>query len=130
MKKAQTVSKANYEQPSLDYEWLREKALSFAQQFSGNIWTDYHYHDPGVTFMEQLCYAITVLAYRTQFPITDLLYIQNDSTYSVRIDKARTDMPNDIVIPTGWLAVFINDLTKWKFITNVNTQDFVTATWP
>ena len=51
MKKAQTVSKANYEQPSLDYEWLREKALYFSQQFSGNIWTDYNYHDPGVTFM-------------------------------------------------------------------------------
>jgi hypothetical protein len=81
MKKAQTVSKANYELQSLDYEWLREKALYFSQQFSGNIWTDYNYHDPGVTFMEQLCYAITDLAYRTQFPITDLLYIQNDTEY-------------------------------------------------
>ncbi len=66
MKKAQTVSKENYAQPSLNYEWLREKALHFAQQFSGNIWTDFNYHDPGVTFLEQLCFAITDLAYRTQ----------------------------------------------------------------
>ncbi len=59
-----------------------------------------------------------------------LLYIQVDSQFSVRIDKARTDMSNDIVIPKGWLAIFINDLTKWKFIANMKTQDFVTATWP
>ncbi|MFO0468426.1 MAG: hypothetical protein ACK5ZX_03875 [Bacteroidota bacterium] len=81
MKKAQTVSKAKHDIQSLDYELLREKAMAFAQQFSGNTWTDYNYHDPGVTFLEQLCYAITDLAYRTQFPITDLLYIKNDKDH-------------------------------------------------
>ena len=107
MKKAQTVSKANYEQPSLDYEWLREKALSFAQQFSGNIWTDYNYHDPGVTFMEQLCYAITDLAYRTQFPITDLLYIQNDK------DSKKSNnllFPPSQIFPSS--PIIINDYRK------------------
>src|SRR5690606_23256731 len=30
-------------------------------------------HDPGVTILEQLCYAITDLAYRINYPISDLL---------------------------------------------------------
>jgi hypothetical protein len=59
-----------------------------------------------------------------------LLYIQVDSTYSVIINKARTDMQNDKEVPNSYLAIFINDLTKWKFITMMNTQNFLTATSP
>jgi hypothetical protein len=107
MKKAQTVSKANYEQPALDYEWLREKALYFSQQFSGNIWTDYNYHDPGVTFMEQLCYAITDLAYRTQFPITDLLYLKNDKDHK---NSDNLLFPPSQIFPSS--PIIINDYRK------------------
>jgi len=107
MKKAQTVSRENYEHPSLDYEGLREKALFFAQQFSGNIWTDFNYHDPGVTIIEQLCYAITDLAYRTQFPITDLLFIKNDK------DHKKSDnllFPPNLIFPSS--PILIKDYRK------------------
>jgi len=107
MKKAQTVSKAKYDIQSIDYEWLRAKAMAFAQQFSGNTWTDYNYHDPGVTFLEQLCYAITDLAYRTQFPITDLLYIKNDKDH-VKSDNLL--FPPSKLFPTS--PVIINDYRK------------------
>lgn len=107
MQKAQTVSKASYDVHSLDYEWLREKAMAFAQQFSGNTWTDYNYHDPGVTFLEQLCYAITDLAYRTQFPITDLLFIKNDKDH-VKSDNLL--FPPSQLFPSS--PVVINDYRK------------------
>lgn len=107
MKKAQTVSKENYAQPSLNYEWLREKALHFAQQFSGNIWTDFNYHDPGVTFLEQLCFAITDLAYRTQFPITDLLFIKNDKEHK-KSDNLL--FPPHLIFPSS--PILINDYRK------------------
>lgn len=58
---------------SLDFKSLRQDAISLIQQLSGNIWTDYNLHDPGVTILEMLCVAITDLAYRTDFPIKDLL---------------------------------------------------------
>jgi len=80
MKKAQTVSREKDLQVSLDYEGLRAMALRKAQEFSGNNWTDYNYHDPGVTLMEQLCYAITDLGYRTRFPMTDLLFPKQDQS--------------------------------------------------
>ena len=37
------------------------------QKFSGEKWTDYNYHDPGITLLEQICYAITDLGYKSNF---------------------------------------------------------------
>ncbi|MBS1744740.1 MAG: hypothetical protein JST21_01075 [Bacteroidetes bacterium] len=56
-----------------DYEGLRNTGINYIQQFSGKLWTDYNIHDPGVTIFELLCYALTDLAYRTSFPVADLL---------------------------------------------------------
>ncbi len=61
------------EAPVEDYELLRNTGLDYIQQFSGKLWTDYNIHDPGVTIFELLCYALTDLAYRTSFPVADLL---------------------------------------------------------
>ncbi len=59
--------------PALDYAGLRAEALELLGRLSGNQWTDYNVHDPGITILEQLCYAITDLAYRSDFPIADLI---------------------------------------------------------
>ncbi len=37
------------------------------------LWTDYNAHDPGITLLEALCYAITDLGYRTGWDIKDIL---------------------------------------------------------
>lgn len=56
-----------------NYEWLRTKGIEYLQQFSGKLWTDFNVHDPGITILEILCYALTDLAYRTNLPVADLL---------------------------------------------------------
>lgn len=58
---------------SMDYEFLRETGIDLVQKLSGDIWTDFNHHDPGVTILEQLCYALMDLGYRTDFNIQDLL---------------------------------------------------------
>lgn len=58
---------------SQDYDFLRKKGIEYIQQFSGKIWTDYNIHDPGVTILEILCYAITDLGFRASYPIEDIL---------------------------------------------------------
>ncbi|GMQ30007.1 hypothetical protein Aconfl_26500 [Algoriphagus confluentis] len=73
MQEPVTISKSNFPSPASDYRLLRKEALAYIQRLSGNIWTDYNAHDPGVTILEVLCYAITDLSFRTQFPIQDLL---------------------------------------------------------
>lgn len=55
------------------FDALREEGIRLAQELSGRIWTDYNLHDPGVTILEQLCYALTDLIYRTGFEAKDYL---------------------------------------------------------
>jgi hypothetical protein len=56
-----------------DYYRLRREGIGFIEQMGSRLWTDYNTHDPGITILENLCYAITDLAYRSGWPIADLL---------------------------------------------------------
>lgn len=66
LKNAQLTDSANY-------ELLRKKGLEYIEQLGSALWTDYNIHDPGITLLEMLCYAITDLGYRTSIDIKDLL---------------------------------------------------------
>ncbi len=57
----------------LDFEALRECALARVQELSSDLWTDYNVHDPGVTILEQFCYALTEIVHRIDFDVADLL---------------------------------------------------------
>ena len=59
--------------PGQDYAGLRELGLARIQALSGKIWTDHNSHDPGITILEALGYAVTDLGYRTGFRTEDLL---------------------------------------------------------
>jgi len=59
--------------PAQDYYRLRKEGIGFIEQMGSQQWTDYNTHDPGITILEALCYAITDLAYRTGKDIKDIL---------------------------------------------------------
>jgi len=71
------INRDKAREAAFEYEQLRREAIAHVQALSGNTWTDYNLHDPGVTILEQLCYAITDLAYRTDFPIDEILADKN-----------------------------------------------------
>jgi hypothetical protein len=56
-----------------DFYLLRREGIGHIQQAGSDNWTDYNTHDPGISILESLAYAITDLAYRTGFPIEDIL---------------------------------------------------------
>jgi hypothetical protein len=58
---------------AMDYARLREEGLGLLIRLAGGQWTDFNTHDPGVTLLEQLCYAITDLGYRIAFPVDELV---------------------------------------------------------
>ncbi len=62
-----------------NYAFLRQTGLGYLETLGSNQWTDYNEHDPGITIMEALCYAITELGFRTALPMQDLL-TQADGT--------------------------------------------------
>lgn len=67
------ISKKNEGFPEwLDFEKLRREGIDYIAELSGNIWTDHNLHDPGITILETLCYALLDLGYRTSLPIKDL----------------------------------------------------------
>ena len=61
----------------LDFAFLREAGLRHIGELSGRIWTDHNSHDPGITILEALCYAMLDLGYRAQLPIQDLLAVED-----------------------------------------------------
>ncbi len=52
---------------------LREAGIKQLEALCGDVWSDYNPHDPGVTILEQLCYALTELIYRNSFDTADYL---------------------------------------------------------
>jgi hypothetical protein len=68
-----TIPKNPKLDPSQDYAWLRLRGLEYIQQLGSRLWTDYNIHDPGITLLELLCYALTDLGYRTSYNMPDLL---------------------------------------------------------
>jgi len=73
MKTSETIDKSNRLSPFEDYNFLRREGIRHIEKLAGDVWTDYNTHDPGITLLENLCYAITDLAYRTGFDMKDLL---------------------------------------------------------
>lgn len=56
-----------------DYALLKRTGIAHIEAMASAQWTDYNVHDPGITLLEALCYAITDLGYRTDYDIADLL---------------------------------------------------------
>lgn len=90
-----TISKKTQELP-LDYRQLYAIGLKHIQQLSSRIWTDYNVHDPGITSLELLCYALTDLSYRASFPIADLLASESNNAEEMKKQffTARQILPN------------------------------------
>ncbi len=84
MTDAVSIKRRNSKDDNNSYESLRREGIDAIQRLSGLRWTDYNPHDPGITILEQLCYALTDLIYRAGFDVEDCLVDENG-----RIDYER-----------------------------------------
>lgn len=80
-----TISKTRVLGNDEDFQFLRAEGLKYIENLANTLWTDYNTHDPGVTILEALCYAITELGYRSDFTIPDLMADKDG-----KIDKDQT----------------------------------------
>lgn len=87
-RKTETTGEANFDS-------LRREGFALIQDLSGDIWTDYNVHDPGVTILEQLCYALTDLSYRTGFPVEDYLTDEDGQIHFERLALH----PPEVILP-------------------------------
>ena len=107
MIKPKFIEKEPFKKKSLLFDELLKSAIDHIQKFSGNQWSDYNYHDPGITILEQLCFAITDLGYKTNFEIEDLLF-----AYTDKFDLENTNLliPIEKILPSS--PVTANDFRK------------------
>ncbi len=90
-----------------DYLLLREEMIRRLQALSGLIWTNYNFSDPGVTMVEQLCFALTELSYRALYPVAELLTAPDGG----KVDCWRQALfPASAILPVN--PVTIDDLRR------------------
>jgi hypothetical protein len=68
-----STAEATTEIEALDHLSLFALGLDEVRRLSGREWTDHNVHDPGITTLELLAFALTELSYRATYPIADLL---------------------------------------------------------
>ncbi len=102
-----TIDRAPSPLPGADYDALRAAAVQLAHGMTSDVWTDFNYSDPGVTILEQFCYALTELPYRAALPVADLL----SQPYLDRVVLRRHGlMPAWAILPCN--PVTANDLRR------------------
>ncbi len=67
-----TILKNDPDFEGLDFAAMRAEGINYIAELSGKIWTDHNVHDPGITLLELLCYALLDLGYRTRLPAIDI----------------------------------------------------------
>lgn len=58
---------------SQNFKQLKDEGLRYIQQHVDTEWTNLNDSDPGITILEQLCFALTELGYCSNFNIADIL---------------------------------------------------------
>lgn len=110
-----TIPRTSSFPPYLDFAQLRAAGIRHLEELGSDLWTDFNVHDPGITILEVLCYALTDLGYRTNFDIKDLLARSTDTKKGE--EKTIFNLPRDDNFFTAAEVlscnpVTVNDLRK------------------
>ncbi len=87
----------------LDFEILRKEGLEHIGALAGKIWTDHNAHDPGITILEVLVYALMDLGYKTNLPFTDII-----------TPKEGSDTDDNFLTPLAILTVNPATITDYR----------------
>lgn len=87
-----------------DFNYLRARGLEYIQQLGSALWTDHNLHDPGITILEVLCYALSDLGFRLNFSVKDLLTEADETVVSEAFHTAAQILSSE--------ALTLNDYRK------------------
>lgn len=104
-----SITKEVATQNDLDYHFLRKEGIDHIEKLGGAIWTDYNSHDPGITILEMLCYAITDLGMRIDTPIENILSSEDPlKAINKQFYKASEILPIEPVTALDYRKLFID----------------------
>jgi len=115
MSETLTISTQKPADIAFDYEELRKSGIKHIENLASQIWTDYNIHDPGITSLEILCYALTDLSYRTRYPVPDLMFGKKDTATNIieEFKTAKQIFPNHPLTMIDYRKMVI-DITNVK----------------
>ena len=90
----------------MDFNDLYDFSISILEQKYKSSWTDFNSHDPGITILEAVCYALTDLTYRLDFPLQDLL--TSSSSASQPLFSLAQILPTSPVTLADWRKLAID----------------------
>ena len=100
-----TIIKNEVLHKGMDYSFLREQGIKHIQNLAGKIWTDHNIHDPGITSLELLCYAISELSFRAAFPVERIIAPEKEDE-----ETENNFYPATQILPSA--PVTLNDYRK------------------
>ncbi|CAL2062782.1 hypothetical protein [Tenacibaculum sp. 190524A05c] len=104
-----TIPKNVTSNNDLDFHFLRKEGISYLEQLGGKLWTDFNSHDPGITILEMLCYAITDLGMRIDIPLENLLASKDPKrALHTQFYKASEIFPSKPVNELDYRKLFID----------------------
>ena len=127
MTTSDSIIRNNVDSDGLDFATLRQEGIIFAQELSGNLWTDYNIHDPGVTILEQLCFGLTELAYQAGISVADsLANAKGKIGYSdIGLLKPHDALPSAPVTPGDYCKLLLDaipSIDRIEFIPVVKSR--------
>ncbi|EAY31820.1 hypothetical protein [Microscilla marina] len=90
-----------------DFDTLRQSGLELIQKLAPTTWTDHNNADPGITLLDQICYALLDLGYRVDFSIEDLLAGGSDAAYEL-LFSPRKALSSQPVVPEDYRRMLID----------------------
>jgi uncharacterized protein len=112
--KNSTIQKNTSSSDDLSFDFLRKKGIEYIESLGSKFWTDYNTHDPGITILEVLSYAITDLGMRINLPIQDLLSTKNTNSFENQFFKASEILPNKPVTAFDYRKIILDIDTRIK----------------
>jgi hypothetical protein len=92
------------------YQELQEKTLERLQELSGDVWTDFNIHDPGVTISDNMNYALFELQYKLELPFRSFIGPNTSEYASKGILPAEVIFSQSIVTPEDYEQLFLDNL--------------------
>ncbi|MEM0517023.1 hypothetical protein [Aequorivita flava] len=104
-----TIAKNTSSLDDLDFDFLRKKGIEYIEALGSAMWTDYNAHDPGITTLEVLCYAITDLGARLSLPLADILAEEDNPKFlNEQFLTAENALPIKPVTALDYRKLFID----------------------
>ncbi|MDY0037630.1 MAG: hypothetical protein RBS05_17105, partial [Zoogloea oleivorans] len=91
-------------------EALYREGLEHLRRLAGHTWTDHNIHDPGITTLELVTWALAELGYRADLPLADLLTPPQGAplTLGDQFHRARQVLPVRPLTALDWRKLLID----------------------